>query len=420
MEILGIQRIIIMFKIIYSNLSTENHASDDYIPECEKSLKLFVGHKFKSVEDEVVGGYSNVGATGDDFKNFSRDLRAYISGCDAQIDDNLISIFWSDPTTRRNYSIFGDVVSFDCTYKINRYKMIFAPFTGKDNHGKTVTFGAALLSAENYESYEWVFEKFKECMRRHPSMIITDQDPAMRIAVQRIFPDARHRLCMWHIMLKVPKRLPAHLKKDESLRKSLNALVWSDLIEPDLFDAKWDDIIAEYGLADESWFRSMFAIRDHPMSGICRTTSISESMNSFFNNYLNYGANLVEFMMHFDSAMDALYTPRRSAVEGDIDKMHILLRGMKELKDVLVSGDAQSLSASLTKSKLFELFYGCACPDEVVVNPPILVKTKGSRSRIPSRVEKEIRVSNKPFRMCSNCGEKTRHDARNCPLPKWS
>ncbi|KAH6757049.1 hypothetical protein C2S53_018743 [Perilla frutescens var. hirtella] len=243
---------------------------------------------------EVVGGYSNAGAT--------------------DKDDNLTSIFWADPTARRNYSIFGDV-SIDCTYKTNRYEMIFAPFTGKDNHGKIVTFGAVLLSGENHESYEWVFEKFIECMRRHPSMIITDQDPAMKIAVQCILHDTRHRLCMWHIMLKVPERLLTHLKNDESFKKIFNALVWSDLIEPDVFDAKWDAILIVYGLADESWFRSMFAIRilgaifghgfpTHPMSVIYRTTSISESMNSFFNNYLNYGANLVEFMMYFDSAMD--------------------------------------------------------------------------------------------------------------------
>ncbi|KAH6766358.1 hypothetical protein C2S52_017341 [Perilla frutescens var. hirtella] len=260
------------------------------------------------ISKESVGGYSNVGATGDDFKNFSRDLRAYISGY-----DNLTTIFWADPTARRNYAIFDDVVSFDSTYKTNRYEMIFAPFTGKDNHGRIVMFGAALMSAENHESYEWVFQKFKDCMRRQPSMIITDQDLAMKIAMH-VFPDTRHRLCMWHIMIKVPERLPTHLKKDESFKKRFNVLVWSDLIEPDVFDDKWNDIIVEYGIEEESWFRSMFAIRqywipayfrDHPMSGICRTTSISESMNSFFNNYLNYGANLVEFMMHFESAMDA-------------------------------------------------------------------------------------------------------------------
>ncbi|KAL1545901.1 protein FAR1-RELATED SEQUENCE 5-like [Salvia divinorum] len=31
--------------------------------------------------------------------------------------------------------MFGDVVAFDTTYSTNKYRMIFGPFTGKDNHG---------------------------------------------------------------------------------------------------------------------------------------------------------------------------------------------------------------------------------------------------------------------------------------------
>ncbi|KAH6762137.1 hypothetical protein C2S52_019570 [Perilla frutescens var. hirtella] len=197
---------------------------------------------------EAVGTYNDVGCTGTDYRNFCRDLRAYVSGCDAQMmlntmfmrkessnaffftysvdkDDNLKSIFWTDLISKRNYAIFGDVVSFDCTYKKNRYEMIFAPFTGKDNHGKCVTFGASLLSGENHESYKWVFEKFKECMGGSPRMMITDQDPAMKIAIDRVLPDTRHRLCMWHIMLKVPDRCPPRLKNDDAFKKRLNDII---------------------------------------------------------------------------------------------------------------------------------------------------------------------------------------------------
>ena len=39
-------------------------------------------------------------------------------------------IFWADATSRKNYSHFGDLVSFDATYSTNQYNMIFAPFTG--------------------------------------------------------------------------------------------------------------------------------------------------------------------------------------------------------------------------------------------------------------------------------------------------
>ncbi|KAH6830663.1 hypothetical protein C2S53_018668, partial [Perilla frutescens var. hirtella] len=192
--------------------------------------------------NQVVGGHSNIGCIKKDVKKFTRDLRAYIVGADAQImidnlfkrrdlrstfyfeylvdgKDQLSHIFWADPICRRNFAAFGDSASFDATYNINKYKMVFIPFTGKDNHGKCVTFGAALLSSENTESYCWVLEKFKDCMGRSPSMLITDQDPALKNTVKHVFPDMRHRLCIWHIMLKFSERVPPHLKNDKSLRE---------------------------------------------------------------------------------------------------------------------------------------------------------------------------------------------------------
>ncbi|KAH6812267.1 hypothetical protein C2S51_026029 [Perilla frutescens var. frutescens] len=286
---------------------------------------------------EVVGTYNDVGRTGNDYRNFYRDLSVYIFGCDAQMmlntmfmwkessdaffftysvdkDDNLKSIFWADLISRRNYAVFGDVVLFDCTYKKNSYEMIFAPFTGKDNHGKCVMFSASLLSGENHESYEWVFEKFKECMGGSPRTMIRDQDPAMKIAIDRVLPTTRHHLCMWHIMLRVPDRSPSRLKHDDAFKKRLNDIVWTNMIEHQEFEEKWKSVMVDFDLTEHSWFRSLFEIRqywipayfrDYAISGLCRTTSISESMNSFFSIYLNLGSNLVEFLMHFDSAMDA-------------------------------------------------------------------------------------------------------------------
>ncbi|KAH6825851.1 hypothetical protein C2S53_017814 [Perilla frutescens var. hirtella] len=287
--------------------------------------------------NEVAGGHCNIGCTKNDVKNFTRDLRAYIVGADAQMvidnlfkrrevcsafyfeylvdgEDKLKHIFWADPICRRNFAAFGDSVSFDATYNTNRYKMVFTPFTGKDNHGKCVTFGAALLSSENTESYGWVLEKFKDCMGRPPSILITDQDLALKNAVKHIFPDIRHQLCMWHIMLKFSDKLPPHLKKDKSLRQQVNRIVWSDVIKPAVFEEKWQEIMSEFGLTDMDWFKSMYDLRynwilayfrNHPLSGLCRTTSISESANNFYGSFVNSNCNLVEFFMKYNNAIEA-------------------------------------------------------------------------------------------------------------------
>ena len=97
---------------------------------------------------EIVGGYPSVGPLAIDYQNFRRDLLAYMNGSDAQIvlnrffekqeccsafyfaydvdeSDRLTRLFWCDPISRKNYSIFGDVVAFDSTYNTNRYLRFF-------------------------------------------------------------------------------------------------------------------------------------------------------------------------------------------------------------------------------------------------------------------------------------------------------
>lgn len=124
----------------------------------------------------------------------------------------------------------------------------------------------------------------------------------------------RHRLCMWHIMKKVKEKPPKHLKNDQVFMNELNDIVWSPMIEPEEFEERWSKFITSFGLSSNEWFSSMYGIRhswipayfrDVPLSGILRTTSICESENSFFGKYLDKSDDLVEFFMHFESALDS-------------------------------------------------------------------------------------------------------------------
>ncbi|XP_057793001.1 protein FAR1-RELATED SEQUENCE 5-like [Salvia miltiorrhiza] len=286
---------------------------------------------------ELVGSYEDIGCTSNYFKNLSYQMNSYPDGSDAQLLlDRLItkrdledgfrceyllddcqkvkSIFWSDGIGLQNFSIFGEGVSFDATYTMNKYNMIFAPFTRKDNHGGCVTFAVGLLSREDVSSYSWILKQFVECMGRNPTMLITDQDPALKIAVEKVMPNTRHRFCMWHIMMKVAQKLPISLRDNAELTSGLYEVAWLEFDEPADFEEKWFEVINDYGLDDHSWFSDMFSLRkywipaffrDLPMSGLFRTTSMSESENSFFHKFLNHNSNLASFYIHFESAMQA-------------------------------------------------------------------------------------------------------------------
>ncbi|XP_031106329.1 protein FAR1-RELATED SEQUENCE 5-like [Ipomoea triloba] len=228
--------------------------------------------------------------------------------------DQLSRVFLADAVSRKNFSLFGDVVSFDATYRTNRYNLVFVPFTGIDNHKRCITFGAGLLTKEDIDSYVWLLESFKKIMGHDPICVVTDQDPVVKVAVAQVFGASKHRFCMWHIMCKVGEKVGPVLSKDEVFRRKLNCIVWDNSIDPEAFELRWNQIMEEYGLGDNGWFHYLFESRtfwaspyfhDEFMVGLVRTRSRLESQNSFFGSFSNGHSSLVEFLVHYDSAIGA-------------------------------------------------------------------------------------------------------------------
>ena len=47
----------------------------------------------------------------------------------------LRNVFWADARSREAFKEFGDVITFDTTYLVNKYDMSFAPVVGVNHHG---------------------------------------------------------------------------------------------------------------------------------------------------------------------------------------------------------------------------------------------------------------------------------------------
>ncbi|KAL4329767.1 hypothetical protein AHAS_Ahas13G0333000 [Arachis hypogaea] len=115
---------------------------------------------------------------------------------DVELDQNkrLKTIFWADARSRAAYEYFGDVVSFDTTYKTNRYDMPFGSFVGVNHHGNSVLLGCSLLTKENSGSFTWLFNAWLTCMHgKAPKGIIIDQCLRIRTGIENVIPETRHR-----------------------------------------------------------------------------------------------------------------------------------------------------------------------------------------------------------------------------------
>ncbi|XP_052624889.1 protein FAR1-RELATED SEQUENCE 5-like [Lactuca sativa] len=135
--------------------------------------------------------------------NTMKDRRAHYPNYSFEFncqDDVLESMFWANEMEKAYYVEFGDVISFDATFLTNKYRMVFVPFTVIDHHKKSVTVAAGLLSNESIESYSWLLKAFLITHVKEPTLVLTDQDVAIKEAIENVFPNSKHPLCMWHIM----------------------------------------------------------------------------------------------------------------------------------------------------------------------------------------------------------------------------
>ncbi|GFS40197.1 hypothetical protein Acr_00g0067080 [Actinidia rufa] len=88
----------------------------------------------------------------------------------------LRNVFWADARSRAACKEFGDVVTFDTTYLVNKHDMPFAPFVGINHHGQSTLLGCGLISKEDTEPFSWLFQTWITCMWGcAPKAIITDQ-----------------------------------------------------------------------------------------------------------------------------------------------------------------------------------------------------------------------------------------------------
>ncbi|GJX10984.1 FAR1-related sequence 5-like protein [Tanacetum coccineum] len=95
---------------------------------------------------KMKGGTQYVHGTSDDFKNHIRDVNAFIGESDAQMlinkmenrkkfvpnftfhylveNSELVAMFWADEVAKCNYKEFGDIISFDATFRTNKQKQV--------------------------------------------------------------------------------------------------------------------------------------------------------------------------------------------------------------------------------------------------------------------------------------------------------
>ena len=256
-------------------------------------------------------------------------------------EENIVkSIFWTDSSSRLNYKLYGDFISFDTTFSTNKYNMPFAPVVGINGHGRTVIFGYALIENQKAETFSWVFNTLMEVMDgKRPGIIITDQDAAMKKAISEIFGSEIHRNCFWHIMRNARENLGTILKEKPEFGKELERVIYGS-INKEEFDQGWVAVLEKYNEIENSSLKLMWNSRSmwapaYFMDVFCpfiKTTGRSESTNASFKDYVKRKDRIETFLQQCEIFQEEqAETERRDRFESNVQEpvfasMHLIER----------------------------------------------------------------------------------------------
>lgn len=123
----------------------------------------------------------------------------------------VISLFFIKQQAIEDARRWPEAVIVDATYKTNAHKMSLINIVGTsnassvrvDNKLETFPIAAAFVNSETEEAYTWVLKELKNAVwngdDENPSVFVTDNEQALRNAIESIFPESQHLLCTWHL-----------------------------------------------------------------------------------------------------------------------------------------------------------------------------------------------------------------------------
>lgn len=255
------------------------------------------------------------------FKKMQAENPGFFYAIQLDDDNRMSNVFWADARSRMAYGHFGDAVMFDTMYRPNQYQVPFASFTGVNHHGHMVLFGCALIFDESESSFAWIFKTWLSAMGNCPPVsMTTDQDRAIKTAVNQVLPETCHCICKWHILREGQERLAHIYLADPSFYGELyNCIIFSETIED--FESSWSSLLDKYDVRKNEWLQAVYNARKQWAPVYFRGTffaaiSSNHGMSSFLDGYVNQHTTLPFFFQQYERALE---NALEREIEADFD-----------------------------------------------------------------------------------------------------
>ncbi|XP_058763165.1 protein FAR1-RELATED SEQUENCE 5-like [Vicia villosa] len=177
--------------------------------------------------------------------------------------DIVADIFWTHLDSVKLLNMFPLVLIFDCTYRTNRYRLLLLEIVGVTSKKLTFSVAFAYLKHEREENFTWALEKLIELFyskKLLPYVMVTDRELALMNAIDFVYPNASHLLCMFHISKKVSMKCKEYVKSErqEHVMDQWNNMMYSNTedefdVHLNHFESVCGDIPSFVKYVKETW-----------------------------------------------------------------------------------------------------------------------------------------------------------------------
>jgi len=142
---------------------------------------------------------------------------------------------------------FIDVIGIDATYNVCKEKVALVIFTGVNNLGQTIILMGSFITKEDFDAYQFALLSF-EGFFGIPSTVMTDQDPALKSAIESQWKETNHLFCLFHIFRNIQKNMAKHLgKHNEKFLKDFTKI--QRIEDSQEFEKEWGSFIEQFSNA---------------------------------------------------------------------------------------------------------------------------------------------------------------------------
>ncbi|XAR60398.1 hypothetical protein NMG60_11033753 [Bertholletia excelsa] len=240
---------------------------------------------------------------------------------DLNEEHRLRNVYWVDAKGMDDYTNFGDVVSFDTTYFMNKYKIPLVVFVGVNHHIQPTLLGCALIADDTVYTFLWLLQTWCLSMGgRAPRVILTDQNNALKVAIATVFPESRHCFSLWYIIEKIPRQLDYLSLWHDTFMEKFNKCIYRSWTE-EQFEKRWWKMLEKFSFREDEWMQSLYEdrklwvptfMRDISFAGLS-TASRAESLSSFLDKYLHGETCLRDFIQQYRVILEDRYEEEAKA-----------------------------------------------------------------------------------------------------------